>query len=159
VGPVGGGKVKRMPARYTIRRFRMPDLDRVMELERASFGSDAYDRRLFAEYFEKCGELFLVASRGRKLSGYIVTCARGDRAELVSVAVDPAVRRTGAASALLDSTLRRLKLRGVRRFTLMVRVSNRRGRAFYEKYGFEKTRLVRDYYRNGAAAIRMAKLL
>ncbi|HEV3199966.1 MAG TPA: ribosomal protein S18-alanine N-acetyltransferase [Bryobacteraceae bacterium] len=150
-----------MLARFLVRRIRGSDLDQILEIEHLSFGKDAYDRNLFAEYLHKCGDLFLVVERGRKVCGYMVTCTRGQgalgRAELVSVAVDPAARGEGAASALMDSTLRRLRLRGIGRFALMVRVTNREARAFYEKYGFRKVRTVRGYYEDGGDGWLMAR--
>ena len=152
-----------MQQRYSIRRLRMADLDRIMEIERASFRRDAYDRNLFAEFAHKCGELFLVAERSRKVWGYALTCTRGwaspAQAELVSVAIDPVARRTGAAKALMDSTLRRLRRRGVTRWALMVKVTNERARAFYERYGFERIRIVRKYYEDGQDGILMARHL
>jgi [ribosomal protein S18]-alanine N-acetyltransferase len=54
------------------------------------------------------------------------------------------------ASALLESTLRRLRRRKVGRLVLMVRVTNEAARAFYGKYGFEKVRIVRRYYEDGS---------
>jgi ribosomal protein S18 acetylase RimI-like enzyme len=142
-----------MPERIPVRRLRSSDLDWILKIERLSFGKDAYDRNLFADFARKCGDLFLVVERDRKVCGYMVTCTRGNgdsgRAELVSVAVDPAARGVGVASALMNSTLRRLRLRGIRRFGLMVKVTNRRARAFYEKYGFQKVRTVRGYYEDG----------
>ena len=88
-----------MPKRYSVRKLRPSDLDRILEIEHASFGKDAYDRNLFAEFFHKCGDLFLVAETGSDICGYMVTCIRGrgsdDRAELVSVAVDPGASRPG----------------------------------------------------------------
>jgi ribosomal-protein-alanine N-acetyltransferase len=169
------GKIKdnRMLKRYSIRRMRVDDLDRIMEIERASFGRDAYDRNLFAEYTRKCGELFLVAERGfdgstaGKVWGYALTCLAvrrrgedsGKLAELISVAVDPAARGTGAAKALMDSTLRRLRSRQVIRLGLMVKVTNQRARAFYERYGFKKVRIVRAYYEDGQDGCLMAKQL
>jgi len=149
----------RMHARYTVRRLRLADLNRIMEIERASFGDEAYDRNLFAEYFHKCGELFLVAEHGRKVRGYMIACIRGEQAELVSVAVDPAARRKGAASALMESALRRLRRRGIARISLMVRVTNDQARAFYESYGFEKVRRAPQYYEDGGDGWRMAKNL
>jgi ribosomal-protein-alanine N-acetyltransferase len=147
--------VKRPP--HTVRRLRLADLDRIMEIERASFGDEAYDRNLFAEFFRYCGELFLVAEQNRKVQGYMIACIRGERAELVSVAVDPAARRKGAASALMESTLRRLRRRGIARISLMVRVANDRARAFYERYGFEKVGRAPRYYEDGADGWRMAR--
>jgi len=156
-----------MVQRYSIRRARVADLDRIMGIERASFGSDAYDRNLFAAYTRKCGELFLVAECSQAVWGYALTClaarksggVSGRRAELVSVAVDPAARRTGAAKALMDSTLRRLRLRGVSRLGLTVKVTNETARAFYERYGFEKVRIVRAYYEDGQDGWLMVKYL
>ena len=149
--------VKRPP--YTVRRLRRADLNRVLEIEHASFGDEAYDRNLFAEFFHKCGELFLVAEHGRKVRGYMIACIRGEQAELISVAVDPPARRRGAASALMESALRRLRRRGIARIGLMVRVTNDQARAFYERYGFEMVRRVSRYYEDGGDGWRMAKEL
>jgi ribosomal-protein-alanine N-acetyltransferase len=126
-----------------------------------SFGEDAYDRNLFAEYTRKCGELFLVALGGTGVVGYGITalCApKGQiRAELVSLAVDPAVRGKGAAAALMDSILRRLRSRGVERFGLTVKVTNQRAIAFYQKYGFRKLRRAPGYYEDGADGFILVK--
>ena len=147
----------------SVRRFRLSDLDRILSIERASFGRDSYDRNLFAEFFHNCGDLFLVAETASDICGYMVTCIRGSgsdaRAELVSVAIHPRHRRHGAASALMDSTLRRLRLRGVVRFGLMVRTTNHEALAFYQKYGFHKVRIVRGYYEDRADGLLMAKNL
>ena len=146
-----------MKTRYFVRRLRAADLERVQEIEKASFGKYAYDRNLFAEFFHNCGDLFLAAEgKGGGVCGYMITCARGDQAELVSVAIDPAARRTGAATSLLESTLRRLRRRGVTRLRLMVKWNNREARNFYEKHGFRKVRIVRRYYEDGADGLLMA---
>jgi len=146
-----------MPTPYPVRRLRPADLDRICEIEHASFGKDAYDRNLFAVFSHECGDLFLVVEHHRAVCGYMITCIRGEQAELISVAVDPAERRSGAASALIESTFRRLARRGVVRIRLMVKVTNRKARAFYEKYGFDKVRIVRGYYEDGADGLLMAR--
>ena len=144
-----------------MRRAREGDLARILEIERASFGNDAYDRNLFAEYSRKCGDLFLVSVHGTSVCGYLIGCLGGNGrdAELVSVAVDPPVRQEGAASALLDSLIRRLKRRGAGRLSLTVNVTNARAIALYRKYGFRRIRLVRKYYADGADGIRMRREL
>jgi ribosomal-protein-alanine N-acetyltransferase len=158
-----------MAEQYKIRRARASDLDRILEIETASFGREAYDRKLFAHYMDKCGELFLVAARRRaregkaqpreKLCGYLIVCLRGGRpggsAELVSVAVESAARGKGAASALLESALRRLARRDAGRLNLVVRATNDPALAFYEKYGFRRLRIVPAYYEDGGDGIAM----
>ncbi|HEV2447246.1 MAG TPA: GNAT family N-acetyltransferase [Candidatus Sulfopaludibacter sp.] len=146
-----------MPGTFHIRHLQDRDLDRIEEIEQASFAKDAYDRKLFAEYRRKCGELFLVVLRGTRICGYMITCARADcsAAEVISLAVDPDFRGHGAASALIDSTLRRLRRRGIPRAGLMVKVTNVAARRFYEKWGFRRVRRVPGYYEDGKDGIRM----
>ncbi|PWU09596.1 MAG: ribosomal-protein-alanine N-acetyltransferase [Terriglobia bacterium] len=148
-----------MRTQHRIRRVGLEDLERVLEIEKASFGPEAYDRKLFAEYFHRCGHLFLLAEQGRYVSGYILTCLRasprGLGAELISVAVDPAFRRAGTATALLESTLRRLRKRGVTHLRLVVRWNNYSARALYEKYGFRRVRRLPRYYEDGEDGIAM----
>lgn len=148
-----------MSAPLSVRLLRTRDLDEILRIEHASFRSEAYDRKLFADLHRKCGGLFLVVETPRRICGYMVTCLRTEtgRAEIVSIAVEPKSRRKGAASLLMQSTLRRLKRRGAARVGLMVRETNRGARRFYEKYGFERVRRVSKYYEDGSNGIFMRK--
>jgi ribosomal-protein-alanine N-acetyltransferase len=159
-----------MRAQYEIRPALPEDLEGILGIERASFGREAYDRNLFAYYLDKCDGLFLVAARPARrgkalargeLCGYLIACLRGTRrggsAELVSVAIEPAARGRGAASALLESVLRRLARRGAGRLHLVVRATNAPARAFYEKYRFQRIRIVPGYYEDGEDGIAMAR--
>jgi [ribosomal protein S18]-alanine N-acetyltransferase len=141
-----------------VRRATPRDLDRIDEIERASFGLDAYDRNLFATYLRRAPGLFLVAGRGGVL-GYMLTCTQGERAELVSVAVDPAARRSGVATALLRRTLRALETAGVARFALAVREDNSGARLLYESFGFVAGCKLPGYYEDGTDGLRMVKRL
>ena len=144
-----------------VRRATSRDLARIVAIEGASFGRAAYDCKLFAHFLRECGGLFLVAERNRKVCGYMVTCIRvrrgAKRAELVSVAVDPVQRQRGAATALLASTLRRLRRRGVERIHLVVRTGNGAALSLYEKYGFRPIRRLPRYYEDGADGIAMSR--
>jgi [ribosomal protein S18]-alanine N-acetyltransferase len=144
-------------AQYQIRTAVAKDLERIGEIERASFGREAYDRKLFADYLRNCGNLFLLAERGGKICAYLLCCLRGPSAELVSVAVAPEFRSSGAASALLESLLRRLRRRGVARLHLVVRVTNRAAQALYTKYQFRRLRRVPGYYEDGGDGISMSR--
>ena len=148
-----------MPKPFLVRRIRPSDLDRILQIERLCFRKDAYDRNLFAAYARKSGEFFLVAAADKLVRGYILGCGYRGEAELVSVAVDPAARREGTASILLESLLRRLKRNGICRLRLMVKVTNWRAQRFYRKYGFAKIRLVRSYYEDGRDGWQMEKYL
>jgi ribosomal-protein-alanine acetyltransferase len=138
-----------------IRPFRPADLDRLLEIERASFGRDAWPRNMFLDFARHCPDLFLVLKSSRRIAGYSITCIAGEKAELTSIAVDPRVRRQGLAQALLHYTAADLLRRRVRSWWLMVRVDNMAAIAFYLGYGFVKSRMVRNYYEDGESAYRM----
>jgi [ribosomal protein S18]-alanine N-acetyltransferase len=150
-----------MPPRYTVRPFKPADMDRVLEIEHASFGRDSYDRKLFAKYHRQCGRLFLLAHGDRTIDGYSIVCVSKRRggliASLESIAVAPRARGRGAASSLLKSTVRRLKLQGVGRITLMVRSSNGVALQFYERRGFTTVRRAPGYYEDGEEGLLMRK--
>jgi ribosomal-protein-alanine N-acetyltransferase len=146
-----------MEPRFAVRRARPSDFTRILEIETASFGSDAYDRKLFAEYTRTCGELFLVALGGTKVVGYAIACLCGGKAELISIAVHPKFLGKGAARALMDGILRRLKRRRIARIVLTVKVTNARARGFYDSYGFRKLRRAPRYYEDGADGVIMTK--
>ena len=135
--------------------FQTRDLDRVLEIEEVSFGSDAWDRNLLLEYFRRCPDLFLVARRTRRIGGYIISCTDSKDAELVSIAVDPRDRLLGLGSALLDASLVQLRSRRAGTWWLMVETVNEAAIHFYENYGFVRTRRSKRYYGVGRDAWRM----
>jgi ribosomal-protein-alanine N-acetyltransferase len=144
-----------LAARVEVRPFHSGDLPRILEIERASFGPDAWDRDLFVEYFRRCPDLFLVARRARRIRGYTITCTGAREAELVSIAVDPRDRLGGVGRAMLDKTLTELRSRRLHIWWLMVETVNEPAIRFYENYGFARKRRTKRYYGAGRDAWRM----
>src|SRR5690349_1903574 len=124
-----------MKPAFRIRRFRDGDLEQVAAIEKACFRRHAWPRDLLRWYADSCPELFLVVLVRDRIAGSSITCGGRHRAELVSIAVHPDFRGSGIAKALLRSTLRRLRLRGVRRLGLAVKVTNRPAIRLYETFG------------------------
>ena len=144
-----------MASLVEVRPVQSRDLDRILEIEQASFGRDAWDRDLFLEYFRRCPDLFLVARSARRIGGYIITCTDTKSTELVSIAVDPRDRLRGLGRAMLAETLGQLRSRRVKTWWLMVAASNDPAIRFYESYGFVRTRRSKRYYGTGRDAWRM----
>lgn len=143
-----------------VRQFERRDLKRVVDIERDSFGKDAWPAQAFVEYWHESPELFLVAQYGRRIVGYSITRTNWRGAELDSIAVDPGYRGKGIAQALLDATVTRLRSPKTRSqagctLRLMVSTGNAPALRFYRQYGFVRTRLVRRYYGAGRDAWRM----
>jgi len=138
-----------------VRKFEPADLDRILAIEQASFGRDAWDEKLFQAFYRKCPDLFLVATVRRHIAGYIITCAGSRNAELASIAVDPRDRRRGVGEAMLDHTLAELRALRVKAWWLMVETENESALRFYEKYGFKREKISKRYYGPGRNAWRM----
>ncbi len=149
------GAVRPLPR---IRPCRLADLPAVMRIERASFRRDAYPRELFLEYHER-GALFLVAVARGEISGYALAVLQGARAELISIAVAPAYRRTGAGKSLMQSLLRRLRRAGAVRLNLIVKVTNHGAQRFYDWLGFQRVRRVPAYYEDGRDGLLLSRPL
>jgi len=86
------------------------------------------------------------------------TIARAHEMELLNLAVGPAWRRKGFASALLDTALSECRNSGVQSVFLEVRESNQRAISFYNKHGFTASGRRPNYYRNpDEAAVTMSR--
>ena len=140
-----------------IQAFKPHQVGRIVAIERASFARDAWDRELLLEYFRNAPELFLIAKSSGRIAGYIltVTTPRLRTAELVSIAVDPRVRRTGTATALIDATRSKLRARRIATWWLMVGIENEPAIHLYNRHGFRRVRRVKNYYGAGRDAWRM----
>ena len=137
----------------TVRPLSFPDLPKVIAIERRSFPSP-WSLAMFVLELSKPSGICLAAVREREIVGFVV-CARYDEAyHVMDIAVDPAHRRHGVASALLDGVIERAGEDA--NYTLEVRVSNAGAISLYERYGFHGVgRRPRYYADNGEDAIIM----
>ena len=71
-----------------------------------------------------------------------------DEAEIASVCVDPAYRRLGGGTKLLQTLLRQARISGAQNVYLEVRASNQAAQELYRGAGFECIGLRKRYYTN-----------
>jgi len=135
------------------------DVDAVVRLEQVCLGSDAWSRGLVEQGIAATLPTvsYLVAEQDGAVVGHTVSSAAGDDAELQRIAVDPAYRRRGLASALLAAVEERAAADGAERLLLEVRGDNTTAAAFYESRGFEEVGRRRGYYRDGVTAVVLGK--
>jgi ribosomal-protein-alanine N-acetyltransferase len=138
-----------------IRPATRRDLRRILDIEAASFGRDAWDRPIFENALAESPDLFVVARLAGRIAGYSITYVERGAGELVSIAVHPLYRRNGVGEALMRFTQGELKRRGVTAWRLMVRLDNEPAIGFYRRLGFARTRNVRGYYGRGVDGWRM----
>ena len=91
---------------------------------------------------------FLVAVEGENVMGYCGCYMAADEAEIVNVAVRDDCRKQGIADKLLMELTAYGNEHGVSRFYLEVRVSNEAAIHLYEKHGFIRQGVRRDFYKD-----------
>lgn len=128
-----------------IRPMREADLDRVMEIEHASY-STPWPETSFRGLIGRGDASLLVAESDGEIAGYAVCWTMLDQAELGNIAVAPEWRRRGIAQRLLTATIERMREHEVRELYLEVRTSNDGAQRLYTRNGFETVGRRRNYY-------------
>ena len=117
----------------------------VHAIEQASF-TDPWSVRDFRECVAS-DVLFLVATAGAGVDGYVIAQDAADEGEILNLAVAPARHRGGIGRALVEDVLAALAERGARQVFLEVRESNTAARALYAALGFAEVGRRSRYYR------------
>jgi ribosomal-protein-alanine N-acetyltransferase len=132
----------------------LDDVPALMRLEETCLGDDAWSPGLIADGV--AGRVptvsWVVARLDGAVVGHAVISCAGDIAELQRIAVDPACRRQGIASALLAAVVEAAGS-GCDRLLLEVRSDNAGALAFYAARGFAEVDRRPRYYRDGATAV------
>jgi len=150
---------------FRLRDFRPEDLEEVIHINRTCLPEN-YSAYFFMSIHRRYPDLFLVAERDGHVVGYIMCriekslFGRDVKGHVISIAVMPEHRRMGIATALMKEALSRMAKRyGARECYLEVRVSNIPAISLYEKLGFRKDHVVRQYYLDKEDAYVMKKEL
>ncbi|OJY65684.1 MAG: ribosomal-protein-alanine acetyltransferase [Rhodospirillales bacterium 70-18] len=91
--------------------------------------------------------------------GMVLARVAADEAEILTLAVAPALRRQGRARALLEAAAARAARAGAAALFLEVSAANAAARALYESCGFARVGLRTRYYSDGADALVMRRPL
>jgi ribosomal-protein-alanine N-acetyltransferase len=119
----------------------------LLEVERASF-TNPWTRDMYLAELENPDVSFFLLARDRasRTVGFCAFWRVLDELHINNLAVLPAYRRQGVASALLRRVLAEGRTLGAVRATLEVRRSNAAALQLYERFGFEVAGVRRNYY-------------
>ncbi|MCR5664622.1 MAG: ribosomal protein S18-alanine N-acetyltransferase [Oscillospiraceae bacterium] len=122
-------------------------LEAVERLEQRCF-SLPWTREQLLHALPDENHVFLVAedSENGELLGYVSMTHVLDEGYISNVAVDPACRREGVGSALIEELLRRAGELELSFVTLEVRESNAPAVGLYERFGFRPVGRRKNYY-------------
>jgi len=129
----------------TVRSLGYADLPQVISIERRAFPTP-WSLSMFVLELSKPSGVCLAAVRDKRVHGYLICARYADVWHLMNIAVDPAMRRHGVATALLAEMLERAGPQ--EDYTLEVRTSNGGAIALYERFGFRSAGTRRHYYRD-----------
>ncbi len=142
-----------------IREMEMDDLEGVARLEEEIFPVPWSLNGLFS-FFLREDVQFLVAQESEDILGYCGIVSVLDEGDIVKVAVCRERQRQNIGFRLVESLLENMKGRGVSTFHLEVRKSNKPAIGLYEKLGFTRDGLRKNYYENPIEdAVLMSKRL
>lgn len=161
-----------------IREYRRQDFDQLWQLDRQCFPADiAYSRFELMYYIRGKGSFtlvaeevaeepgseavrlaFLIADQGagarRRLAG-----TEGDRGHIVTLDVEPAARRRGIATQLMDEAEARFNRSACKVCYLEVAATNEAAIAFYRLRNYQVLSTIPGYYGGKLDALVMAKSL
>ncbi|MDY6964544.1 MAG: ribosomal protein S18-alanine N-acetyltransferase [Halobacteriota archaeon] len=112
----------------------------------------AYAYRMNKEYW-------FVFDDGQILGFVAGTVKTSDRGHISGIAVVEGYRRRGIGRELLTVAENCFILKGYKKVTLEVRLSNRSAQKLYESEGFKRTYMIKRYYPDGEDAINYEKIL
>lgn len=117
----------------------------VAELERQVFAMP-WSEQGFLDTLDMENVIFLTALENGDLLGYCGIYLAADEGEITNVAVAPGYRGRGIAGALVQRLIDEAGKFGVSRYILEVRASNLGAIGLYEKLGFVRGGVRRNFY-------------
>jgi ribosomal-protein-alanine N-acetyltransferase len=143
-----------------LERFRWWHVEQVLPLERELFAPEPWTAHHFwSELGQTATRHYVVAVEGGEVVGYAGLCDYPDEAFVQTMAVAPALQGRGLGARLLLELLDEAARRGQRRVLLEVRADNGAAQRLYERHGFRRTGVRRDYYAGGVDAWVMERSL
>jgi len=110
-------------------------------------------------YLAQPGAECLVATDDAKIVGFILTEENPPLAHIVTLDVAETHRRFGVGTQLLQESEAHLVFRGVRTVLLETATTNEAGIAFWERHGYRKEAVLKNYYSGRLDAFEMRKKL
>jgi ribosomal protein S18 acetylase RimI-like enzyme len=146
-----------------LRPFLQIDLASAFALDQVCFAEGiAYSRAELRYFVLRANAYAVVAEKTGRMAGFLVASHSSRQpnrvAHIVTLDVDPAVRRMGVASLLMDDAEQHYRALGCEGLQLEVAVDNEAAKQFYRQQGFVPTGFLRGYYNGRLDAVTMKKL-
>lgn len=122
--------------------IRTPNLDELKYLY------ELVESEFNVKYSDNVYTNWLVYIDNNKIIGFLNYDSIYDKAEIEYIYVDPLYRKSGIATKLFNKMLEDLDKKNINSITLEVRSDNTSAINFYEKNGFKRASIRKNYYGN-----------
>ena len=141
----------------------MGDLSVLTDIHRRSF-THSWNEGDFQKLLQDKTVQTLVLKRSSLLAkgqvvGFVLVRTVMDESEILTIAVDPDSRKTGAGRMLMEEVLRRLYRDRIAKLFLEVDASNKPALSLYQSLGFRKVGERKGYYRTASAEASLAWIM
>ena len=146
----------------SLRPLLQADLPAAFALDQICFAEGiAYSRSELRYFALRPNAYAVVAEKAGQMAGFLVANHKGGQrksvAHIVTLDVDPRMRRMGVASLLMNAAELHYREMGCAGLQLEVAVDNQPAQQFYQGQGFVPTGFLRGYYNGVLDAITMKK--
>jgi [ribosomal protein S18]-alanine N-acetyltransferase len=146
---------------YELRGYRKSDLDALVQLDEVCFAPQfRFTRAMMRRFAEDAKARVVIAEQAEEFVGFcIVHIERQNSGYVVTLDVDPAHRRSGIASLLMQRAEVTCRSAGCLSMMLHVFTGNTAAIHFYERNGYVRSSTAVDFYGAGANAFVYRKSL
>src|SRR5215469_6827836 len=131
-----------------VRSFEPRDATAVEQLVKKCPEAAAWSTESYQKLIQRGHSAWIVVEGNHHVCGFLVVRAVAGQGEILNLAVDPAHRRAGHASALLQRAVAEFQGHNITNIFLEVRASNSAAISFYQRHGFVRTGERPAYYHN-----------
>ena len=143
-----------------LRTYTAADFEALYEIDQQCFGPAlAYSRPDLRIYLNLPGSDCVIAEAAGKIAGFLATAHENAMGSIVTIDVLAAYRRQGVATTMLEESERRPTASGVRAIELETATDNASAIAFWQKHGYRKSGVKKEYYPDGRDAYSMSKMI
>ena len=143
-----------------IRQYDSHDFATIFKLDQSCFPPGiAYSKTMLRYYLAQAGAECLIAVDGAKIVGFLISEENPPLGHVVTLDVGESHRRQGVGSLLLAESEAHMAFRGVRTVLLETATANEAGIAFWERHGYRREAVLKNYYPGRLDAFEMRKIL
>ena len=135
-----------------IRLYNKKDIQSIVALEMDTLGT-TLGSEMLEDNLSNSMSHFYVYEDKNEIIGYISISFDGEQGEILNFAVNKGYQKKGIGTKILAYAMNILHSKGAKSFILEVRESNIGAISLYEKFGFKRISLRKNYYSNNENAL------